>query len=206
MKTLIAVPCMDQVAAPFAQSLATIQNKGDCIVSFNIGSLIYDGRNQLARQALQLKADYILWLDSDMMFPQDVLAKMLQHMEDGKNFVSGLYFRRRAPFTPVIFKKLSEGEPAEDYNDYPENSVFEIAGAGFGCCMTRVSMLEDILLNEHDWFTPIGRYGEDVSFCIRAARQGYKLYCDSSLKCGHVGQVIVDEAIYKANFREASDA
>lgn len=202
MKTLIAIPCMDNVAAPFAHSLATMEKTGECVISMNISSLIYDARNQLAAQALKAQADYILWLDSDMIVPPDVIPRMLKHMEDGKDFVSGIYFRRRAPFAPVLYSRIDR-EGHADFNDYPEDTVFEIAGAGFGCCMTRVSMLEDIALNFKDWFTPFNNYGEDLSFCLRALECGYKLYCDSTIKCGHIGTVVVDESVYRVNFREA---
>ena len=202
MKTLIAIPCMDNVAAPFAHSLATMEKTGECVISMNISSLIYDARNQLAAQALKAQADYILWLDSDMIVPPDVIPRMIKHMEEGKDFVSGIYFRRRAPFAPVLYSRIDR-EGHADFNDYPEDTVFEIAGAGFGCCMTRVSMLEDIALNFKDWFTPFNNYGEDLSFCLRALECGYKLYCDSTIKCGHVGTVVVDESVYRVNFREA---
>lgn len=202
MKTLIAVPCMDQVAAPFAQSLASLRTVGDTIIDFNISSLIYDARNRLAKDAVKFEADYILWLDSDMIIPQDTMKKMLKHMEDGKDIVSGLYFRRRAPFTPILYSKLDR-EGHEELKDYPENSVFEVAGCGFGCCMTRVDALQDIMLNAHGWFTPFNNYGEDLSFCLRARESGYKIWCDSTIKPGHIGQVIVDESIYKSFIREA---
>ena len=57
MKTLIAIPCMDNVAAPFAHSLATMEKTGECVISMNISSLIYDARNQLAAQALKAEAE-----------------------------------------------------------------------------------------------------------------------------------------------------
>ena len=200
MKTLIAVPCMDQVAAPFAQNLAAMQKDGECYVSFIIGSLIYESRNNFAKQALATKADYVLWLDSDMVFPGDIMPRLHKHMEEGKDIVTGLYFRRRAPFTPVLFKELGHNEDGlgthENYDDYPKDSVFEIAGCGFGCVMTRTEVLEDIALNAHNWFEPMYGFGEDLSFCMRARDLGYKIWCDSTIKCGHVGQLIVDEGVY----------
>ena len=73
---------MDNVAAPFAHSLATMEKAGECVISMNISSLIYDARNQLAAQALKAQADYILWLDSDMIVQPDVIPRMLKHMEE----------------------------------------------------------------------------------------------------------------------------
>lgn len=200
MKTLIAVPCMDQVAAPFAQSLATMNRIGECYVSFLIGSLIYESRNNLAKQAIKVGADYVLWLDSDMIFPTDTMEKMLKHMEEGKDIVSGLYFRRRNPFTPVLFKKLNAEDGSwEGYDDYPQNSTFEVEGVGFGCCMTRTSALQDLFLNYQTCFNPITAFGEDLSFCTRAREMGYKVYADSSISCGHIGQIIVNEMVYLAD-------
>ena len=76
MKTLIAVPSMDQVPARFAQALAMLQKEGDCAVTFQIGSLVYMSRDNLAQQAIQMGADRILWLDSDMVFSPDVLSTL----------------------------------------------------------------------------------------------------------------------------------
>ena len=205
MKTLIAVPCMDSVAAPFAQNLAAMQKDGECFVSFIIGSLIYESRNNLAKQALAAKADYVLWLDSDMVFPGDIMPRMHKHMAEGKDIVTGLYFRRRPPFTPVLFKELGLKDGVgthEKYDDYPKDTVFEIAGAGFGCLMLKTEVLEDVMLNYQDWFGPMGGFGEDLSFCLRAKELGYKIWCDSTIKCGHVGQLIVDESVYLSTVTE----
>ena len=203
MRTLIAIPCMDQVAAPFAHSLATLEKTGECVISMNIGSLVFDARNQLTKQALANECDYIVWLDSDMIFPPDLIPRLLARAEDGNDIITGIYFHRRAPFGPVLYKKLRKGEPAEKYNDYPEDSFFEVEGAGFGACLVKTSVMEDVALNYGTWFSPLEGYGEDVSFCMRARELGYKIMCDSSIKCGHVGQVTVDENVYKENFREA---
>ena len=42
-------------------------------------------------------------------------------------------------------------------------------------------------------FMPVGGFGEDLSFCLRAREAGLKLYCDSRVRCGHVGNVIFNE-------------
>lgn len=201
MKTLIAVPSMDQVAAPFAQSLATLNKEGECMVSFIIGSLIYEARNDFVKQALSANVDYVLWLDSDMIFPPDTLQKMLRHMEDGKDIVTGLYFRRRAPFTPVLFSKLDlEHGTWEGCDDYPTDGLFEVDGCGFGCVMVRKTVFMDMYLNYQTWFNPEYGCGEDLAFCRRAKQLGYKIWVDPSIQCGHVGQVIVDEKVFKSYF------
>lgn len=204
MKTLIAVPCMDQVAAPFAQSLAALNKEGECSVAFLIGSLIYESRNNLAKMAIKQNADYVMWFDSDMIFPADTLQRMLRHMEDGKDIVTGVYYRRRAPYTPVLFKTLlKEGEKDrekggwEGYDDFPKDRLFEIAGCGFGCVIVKKEILLDMMLNYRTWFEPMLGFGEDLSFCIRANELGYKIWCDPGIVCGHVGQTVVDDKYFE---------
>lgn len=199
MKTLIAVPCMDMVNAPFAQSLATLNKEGEVAVSFLVGSLIYESRNKLAKQAISMGADYVLWLDSDMIFDADVLLKMLEHMKS-YDIVSGVYYRRQPPFTPVLFKSVDETEDNtiwEHYNDYPEEGMFEIAGCGFGCVMVKTDVLVDMAFQCGNWFLPIKSCGEDLAFCLRAKSLGYKIMCDPSIQCGHVSHLIVNKEVYK---------
>ena len=204
-KILIAVPCMDMVSARFAQCLATLRKNGQCAVSFLIGSLIYDSRNKLAAMAVEMEADYVLWLDSDMVFPPDTLDRMLQVLDEHPEIdvLSGLYFRRGAPFSPVLFSKLEIGEDGvlvfEDQKDLPDE-LFEIAGCGFGCVLMRTDLLLDIAAKEGGgvWFTPIANAGEDCAFCIRARREGYRIFCDPSISLGHMGYAPITKAFYQA--------
>lgn len=198
MKILIAVPCMDQVPAQFCQSLSVLHKYGECAVAFQMGSLIYTSRNNLATMAIKKEMDYVLWLDSDMVFSPDVLKELLEDREKG-DIISGIYYRRVAPFKPVLFSKLNIDENGcewEDYNNYPEDDVFEVEGCGFGCVLTPVQVLFDVLAKYGDMFAPIGGVGEDLSFCWRARQCGYKIVADPKIQCGHVGHYVVDKEFY----------
>lgn len=200
MKTLIAVPCMDQVPAQFAQSLALLQKVDECAIAFQMGSLIYNSRNNLATMAVNKGVDYILWLDSDMMFPPDVLKRLLEDRDKG-DIVTGIYYRRVQPFKPVLFSKLTiddNGCSWEGYDDYPKEDCFEIAGCGFGCVLTPVNVFLDVLNKFDNMFAPIGGVGEDLSFCWRASQCGYKIIADPQVQCGHIGHYVIDREFYEA--------
>lgn len=196
-KILLAIPCMDSVVTDFCASYAQLDRSGfECVQSFLKGSLIYESRNKLATQAIKAGCDYVMWFDSDMIFPVDTLQRLAKHMED-KDIVSGLYFRRQPPFTPVLFKKLNgEDGSWEGYEDYPQE-LFELDGIGFGCVMVKTEVLVDMAFQEHNWFQPLANFGEDLSFCLRAKKLGYKVWCDPTIKCGHIGHLIVNEDVYK---------
>ena len=203
-KILIAVPCMDMVSARFAQSLTTLKKVDDCIVSFIIGSLIYDSRNRLAEYAVRINADYILWLDSDMTFPPDVLERMMKVLDEHEEIdvLSGLYFRRAAPFTPVAFDVLETDEKGElkfeNMDDVPDG-LREVAGCGFGCVLMKTDCLFDIAGQEGPvWFSPLANVGEDCAFCMRARKYGYKIYIDPSIEFGHMGYAAVTRGFYEA--------
>lgn len=202
-KIMIAVPCMDQVPAPFAQSLAMIRKPDDDVAcSFQMGSLIYTSRNNLALQAMKAEFDYMLWLDSDMVFQQDLLIKMKQVMDEKDlDFLTGLYFRRVPPFTPVLFDQLDIDENGictwTDWKDVPEG-MFKIGGCGFGCVLIKTDVLFDVQAKFGEMFNPIANMGEDLSFCWRARQCGYDIWCDPSLVCGHVGYTIINDKFYES--------
>lgn len=188
---------MDNVAYQFAQSLATMDKVGDTSITFVVSSLIYDSRNRIAKQAISCGADYLICLDSDMQFATDTITKLINDLESGADIVSGLYFKRVAPFNPVVYKSI-KGTKAEHYDDYPQNSIFEVDGFGFGCVGMKTEVLYKMALACGNWFEPLNNLGEDLAFCYRAKECGYKLYCDSSIKCGHVGHAVITEEAFKA--------
>ena len=200
-KILIAVPCMDSVAAQFSQALAMLEKEGKCLVSFVIGSLIYNSRNDLARQALKLECDYILWLDSDMVFPPETLKYLLKEMEEtGADFISGLYFRSCAPFSPVAFDTLEIKDGKATWTDYHGelSGLHEVGGVGFGCVLQKTDMLLEMAAKYGDFFGPLANVGEDLAFCWRARQLGYKIMLDCNLKLGHVGHTVFTQQYFEA--------
>ena len=202
MKTLIAVPCMDQVPARFAQSLAMLQKLGETAVAFQIGSLIYTSRNKLAQRAIEMEADYVLWLDSDMVFPPDMMIRMLDRMQkENIDILTGLYFRRVSPYSPVLFDRMDFKGPicnwSEFHGELPKEP-FEVGGCGFGCVMMKTDPFFDVQAKHGNMFAPIGNNGEDIAFCWRARDCGYKIYCDPSIVCGHIGHIVVDNQFYES--------
>lgn len=204
MKTLICIPAMDSVNTGFLRSLLSLRPVGEVRFAITQSSLVYDARNILAVQAITGGYDRTLWLDSDMTFEPDLIEKLSATMDEGYDLVSALYFTRKKPCRPVIYdgcrifeedgKKRSV---AVCYDDYPENSTFEIEACGFGGVMCSVKLLNDIREKYGTPFSPIHGFGEDLSFCMRASSLGAKMVCNSSIRMGHIAYTIVNEETYK---------
>lgn len=208
MKTLIAIPCMDYIEADFVECLTALlqypENPGEVDIKYLKASLVYDARNQLVRYALEKGGyDYILWLDSDMTFEPDLLARLMKDMEteegQKRQAVTGLCFGRRPPFKPCIYKAMDvqqQGQmiypKCENYFEYPRDQIFEVAACGFACVLMRMDVLEAMGIYGVPFF-PVGGLGEDLTFCWRAKKLDIKFHCDSRLKIGHIMRIHVDE-------------
>lgn len=205
MKTLVAVPCMDMVHTIFMKSILGLEKVGSVQFGLSCSSLIYDARNNLAKQAVIEGYDRILWLDSDMDFTPDLLKRLSADMDEGRELVSGLYFKRKAPVKPVIYKELGYYKSDVDesvtptaicYEDYPRDSVFPIAGCGFGAVLVSVDLVKRVTDKFGLPFSPIMGFGEDLSFCARVTQLGGQMFCDSRVKLGHVGLGTITEDVY----------
>ena len=202
MKTLIGIPCMESIPTVTVKSL--IAMRYDCVdISFTMNSLVYDARNCLAKMACENGYDRIMWIDSDMVFEPDLFERLSARLDEGRDFVTGLYFSRRMPIIPMIYSEvacyLKDGKQiptSVEYRDYPKDSMFKVQGCGFGGCMMTTKMVLDLAEKYGLPFSPILGFGEDLSFCQRATQAGYDLYCDSSIKLGHMSHCIVQETDY----------
>lgn len=202
MKTMIAVPCMDQVPVHFCQSLALLQKVDECTLAMQSGSLVHAARNKLAEKALLMDADYVMWLDSDMTFPPDTLSRMLKTaVENDIDILTGLCFRRVPPYTPTLFDRLELKKHDicswTEFEEIPDH-LFEVGGCGCACLLVNTEVFISIQNEYGNIFAPIGSAGEDVSFCLRARNRGYKIWCDPTVVCGHVGYTVIDDKFYKA--------
>ena len=201
MKTLIAIPSMDSVPTLFAQSLATLRRVGECSVAFEIGSLVYNSRNDLAKKAIEMESDYVLWLDSDMVFNPNTLELMFKTMtEKNLDILTGLYFRRVHPYSPVLFDQLEiDSDNACHWTNFESipDELFEVGGCGFGCVLMKTEVFFSVMAKFGNMFSPLGNVGEDLSFCWRARQCGYKVYCDPSIALGHIGHTQVTREFYE---------
>ena len=195
MKTMVLIPCMETVQTEFCRDLVKMKHVGNVQYKFQINSLIYKSRNELALSALAEGADFALWLDSDMIFPSCLLEDLIADMTEERDIVTGVYHMRKYPFAPVIWKTLTWGQNPEDNvselaAEYPEE-IFEVDACGFGCVLMRTTVLKAVLEKFHEMFSPVSGIGEDLTFCLRARKCGFRIWCDPRIQLGHKATTIV---------------
>lgn len=194
-KILVAVPTLNKVDVKFVASWANIVYGHGiedvvCHPQFVVDSMTYTARINLAEIAVNGDFDYVLWMDSDMVIPQDALKKMLKA---DKEMVTGLYFQRRGDHAPVIYSKVDEKERIV-CEDYPKDKLFQIAACGFGCVLMKTDVIRIVARASGGLtFQPYDGIGEDLSFCYRWGKAWGEIWCDPTIKCGHIGEYVFTE-------------
>ena len=193
MKTMIAIPAMEQMYSWTAQCLANLRHVGECKTEYIIRMQVDMARNVLAQKAIEGGYDRILWIDSDMTFEPDMMERLSDDLEAGWDMVTGLYFKRTFPLEPVIYERVEEAK-ADTYWEYPQDQVFPVAGCGFGGVLMKTDILRDL---KDPPFLPFLHLSEDLSFCVRMAAHDRRMACDSRVKLGHMGTIVFSEKLYK---------
>lgn len=192
MKLLIAVPTLDTVPVDFLVSLTDLtcklKDEGvDFKVKIEAGTLVYFARENLTRYAIANHYTHVLWLDSDMVFNDQILDDL---MDCGKKIVTGIAHSRRPPYSSVFFTEIFPGIERWKGNTYPM-APFTVAACGMACCLVAVEVLEAVREKFGKAFQPTDTYGEDVAFCWRASECGYQIWVEPMCRVGHIAKTVI---------------
>ena len=168
MIVLLGMPCMRTIPFQTVSSLLRTAKKGAVEPCMIEGSLVYDSRDYIARYAVDNGFDYVLYVDSDMVFDADDLNKLIAH---DKDIVSGLYVTRNGENNNVAYKEIITRrrfpfrEPKLTH-DTGTAGYTEIAAVGFGFCLIKTDVLKTMFKRYKSLFEPKWGVGEDIAFCI----------------------------------------
>ena len=187
---LLGIPTMGTIPIKvFASVVKVVRKYGDDVsIMTTANSLVYNARNELAMDAHNNGCD-LVFLDSDIEFSTEAFTQLISHK---KPIVSGLYWTRSSPSTPVAYKRVA---PKTLFRDKPiaepisEIQPFmEVEGAGMGFCIIRHEVLRELYKTYDNPFQPFGNMGEDFSFFYRARKKGFKVDLDTTLGLKHLGE------------------
>jgi hypothetical protein len=186
-RVAIAVPSGDMVHADFALAYAQL-----CMASAGLklqlitvkSSIVAQARNDGVEHARNFGADFIFFLDSDMVFPPTALFRLLLHRKD---IVGATYTKRVAPFV-VLGTRLAE-QPT-----VPSGELLEMQRIPTGCLLIKMNVFDKLSKPYFRFETNADGaiVGEDYVFCDRAREAGFRIWCDAvmSREIGHIGQTV----------------
>jgi len=172
-------------------------------------------RNQLAGYFLEAHLDkgsdpynIALWIDSDQSFDFNQFMKLLHHYDEEEevDILSARYITRDLTNPRVCaFNSVEDEEGIKFSAITPDNiGIVEVDSFGFGYVMMNPDVLEEMYSEYglHQFcFRAEGNpltgdiLGEDMDWCIKAKKIGYKLYVDNDVSIGHVGGMIDDRIL-----------
>lgn len=130
-------------------------------------------QNKVFWEALEEGADYVMLIDSDMMFPPDALIRLLNH---GLSFVAGVYRFRGPPFgiaaAPLDGTRLAK------------TGIVSMAHVASGFILVRRDVLNAVgypWMEEVYGNSPAELVGHDVQFCRKVREAGFDVYADMDL-------------------------
>jgi hypothetical protein len=194
---------------------ACLQNDIQPIISQHYSPLLYYVRNMCLggdnlRGVDQLPFDgkvdydYIMWIDSDIVFSPQHFFKLLQH---DKDIVSGLYmmsdnthYATVETWDDEFFKKHGSFQFLTRGAVKVKKGLFKADYTGFGWVLTKKGVFESL---QYPWFQPMWtEYNingklvrdftmEDVAFCRMIQEKGYDVWIDPSVIVGHEKMMVL---------------
>ena len=147
---------------------------------------------------------WIFFVDDDMVVPADTIIRLI---EADRDIVSGFCVMRKRPFSPCAYIRNDDNEKFYDpIKDWPDDTLIEVDAVGGACMLIKAEVFNNI---KRPWFHFYSDrdmdMGEDIFFCRKAKRKGYKIWLDTGLIIGHVGDcayTIFDYLSFREQQRE----
>lgn len=192
-------------------------------LSFRASANLAGPRNRVVETFLAYnRADWLLFLDSDMTFDPDLVERLLEYADPEKApIVGGLCFGfdDNGDVLPTLYGFLDEDDQPDKlqvvrYKEWVPDSMYQVAGTGAACLLIHRSVLEAMRDFDHPrgkkgfndafpWFQEMEHngkpVGEDIAFCWRAIQAGFPVYVNTAVQLGHVkDRVLTMESYFLA--------
>jgi len=148
----------------------------------------------------QLKYDYILWIDSDIIFKKEDFIRLFN---SNKNIISGLYFMQDGKQYATVKNWDEDFYFKNGHFEFvmPENIInieepFVVDYTGFGFILIKYGIFEKL---KYPWFRPLWKkFGnvneftmEDVSFCHLVREQNIDIYVHPKVIVKHEKKILL---------------
>ncbi len=198
---LFVTPCYGgMVFAPHFQSCMNLKEEltkiglaNDWLIGWN-ESLIHRGRMEMAATFLTSKHSHLFWIDADIDFTPEDVAKVWNMDAD---IGVGVYAMKKRE--EQWFAAWKNGALVKDLDQFNGPIDVDFAGTGFMCIKREALEALAKTVESYDgpngvvpalFMTPIinrNLRSEDYRFCEIARAAGYKIMMDPSVRLGHWG-------------------
>lgn len=198
LKILCCIPTHGDWKSGFGWSLtravthfATMPYDGEKAVEIEVikSSILPETRTRLVSRACKYEATHILWLDSDMKFPKDVIPRLLNH---NKPVIGANYVTKDVEPRPVAYRE-DEDYIGPVWTKQESAGLEQVTFIGMGCLLTDIRVFDQLKL-PYFMFEPqppqfVKQCGEDGYFCAKLRDAGMEVWIDHDLskQVSHIG-------------------
>jgi hypothetical protein len=147
----------------------------------------------------KLEYDFIMWIDSDILFTPAQFQRLLGH---DKDVISGVYAMEGGKLMATVkewdeetFKKQGSFNFMTLAEINGKKDLIEVAYTGMGFMLVKKGVFEKL---KYPWFKPLEKQignmvditMEDTAFCLRIREKGIHVFIDSMVRVGHEKSVV----------------
>jgi hypothetical protein len=196
-RVLLGVASAGKPTAPFIESLARLKlplNVASLKRSVAIGNYIPGQRELIMSDAVDEGYDYLLFVDDDVVLPEDALEKLVATAEaDPRTAVVGALYYSRDSARPITVADWDSRDTSSAHIPaFSSWSTDPVDGIGFGCALLRVSVAKELgapYFPAHIYIEREARRvrqcDEDYLYCERVRKAGYVVRLDARVRCPH---------------------
>lgn len=205
-RCIVLVPYLTHIEPGCERGLRELEKRGLEVRRYPASAAIDRTRSEMATTVLAEGWDEIMWIDSDIVFEADDVARLRSHELP---FVAGVYAKRGtgglACHLEALAIELRVGEGG---------GLVPVRYVGMGFVLARRQVFDDVATTFAlprcntafsapvvPYFLPMviedartaGGYwylGEDYAFCERARRAGHAIVVDTTIRLGHIGSYV----------------
>lgn len=188
-RVVIGLPSHDHCFMKFALSLTSLATFSmahgvHTLVVNHTGCYVDEGRRHCAEQAMKAEADYLFFMDTDMVIPSSAILRLMSH---GKPVAAATYVKRVDPHDILM-------APWEKTNQLPTSGLVRAKWLPTGCMLIETAVFKRMLVEDprtpifhkptvypEDQALPGRSVGEDIDFCRRCEKMGIEMWCDMDL-------------------------
>ena len=200
LKIVVGLPSNGYIRSETAIALASaITHTPNALFQLEapIGCYIHLLREHIAEQAVKAGSDYLMFIDSDMVFPPDAINILISR---DKPVIGADYNYKYPPkmsVTNIDPTKLKPEYMVEDSRwpgykflnpNHKPDKPFEVRAVGTGFMLIKTEVFQKI---KKPWFwydRKDGHFvGEDAWFCDQVKKAGFSVWCDPTIPIEHIG-------------------
>lgn len=213
----LAIPINREITAESFTSLmqlySHLNRNYDVSFSSSIATYLHEGRALILKNLNEIHKqkplDYVLWVDSDMVYSISDFEKILQ-MSKRRDIplLSGLYLTKRSIANKPVYMYY-DGRDYKLADNYPqENCLIKVDAVGFGFFLCRAKELFGLYNKYGSTLFKLGNdnngrmVGEDVLFSMAVTKENIPMFVWTEIQVGHEGAIIKPKWFVSCNTPE----